>query len=128
MLLIDSSAIVKYLSKESDWEAVIPHINDSFTMPLALVEIGSAFAKKLRDGEMDLAVARELLRIYSNDALIIDQNRYVVSAFEIAIGNRLSIYDSLFVAAALGEGCNLASCDEKQMKVAEKLGVKTIRC
>ncbi len=128
MLFIDSSAIVKYLSKESGWEVVIPHINDSFTIPVALVEIGSAFAKKLRAGEMDPADARELLDIYSKNAILVDQNKYINSAFEIAIDNKLSIYDSLFVAAALGEGCNLASCDEKQIKVAEKLGIKTIKC
>ncbi len=126
MLLIDSSAIVKFFSKEDGWEAVTEYIGSSLTIPLGPVELGSALLKKVRKGEIRMEVAVELLSEYSKNAVLVEQSKHLGTALEIAISNNLAIYDSLFLAAALDEGHDLLSFDNKQIKVAKSLGIKTV--
>lgn len=128
MLLIDSSAVVRFYSTEPGWESMHNYVDTANTIPLALVELGSALHRKVRNNTMDVDYAKELIRAYSGSVGLINQDRYIVTAFEIAVKSNLSVYDSLFIATAMGEGCDLVSCDDRQLKVAESLGVKTIRC
>ena len=128
MLLIDSSAIVKFFSKEPGWEGIEQHIASAVTIPPALVEVGSALLKKLAEREISRQIAAEILTEYSRTAILVNQNKYVPEAFKIAAENGTSIYDSLFIAVAVEEGYELVSCDKKQLKTASKLGIKTIRC
>jgi predicted nucleic acid-binding protein len=128
MLLIDTSAIVKFFSKEPGWEGTAKHVANSLTIPLAAVELGSALLKKARKNEIAQDTAIELLNGYLESAIFVDQNKHLGTAVRIAIKADLAIYDSLFIATALNEGYELASCDEKQIKVANGLGIKTIGC
>jgi len=128
MLLIDSSAVVRFYSKESGWESIRDYVDIANTIPLVLVEMSNALIRKVRNNGIDVDAAKELIRSYSVSVSLVNQDRYIVTAFEIAMKNSLSIYDSLFIAAAIGEGCDLVSCDERQLEVAESLGVRTIKC
>ncbi len=128
MLLIDSSAIVKFFSKEDGWEKVEGYIAESLTVQLALVELPSALHKKVIKKEMEEDIALELLKGYIGSAITLDQKQYMGSAFRIAVGKNISVYDSVFLAAALHEGLDLLSCDEKQLNVARSLGIRTVNC
>jgi len=128
MLLIDSSAIVKFFSKEPGWEEVTKYIADSLTLSFAIVELSSALLKKVIKNELQIDVAMKLVNEYSECAILLNQNKYIRTALKIAISNNLAIYDSLFIAAALDEGYDLASVDGKQLKVAKNLGIKVIKC
>lgn len=128
MLLIDSSAIVKFFSKEPGWETLAEYMASSLTLPLALVELGNALSKKVTKGEIKVDAAIELLDSYSKNAVLIDEGRHLVPALKVAIGNKLAANDSLFIAAAIDEGYDLVSCDQKQIDVARKLGLKAIKC
>jgi predicted nucleic acid-binding protein len=127
-MLIDSSAIVKFITKEPGWESVELYIDQATTIPLALVELGSAFLRKKRKNELPEELGAEILKVYGKTAVFIDQNKYLEAAFEIAFESNVTMYDGLFIAAARGEGGGLVSCDDRQLKVAESLGVRTIRC
>lgn len=126
MLLIDSSAIVKYLSKESGWQEVIGYVSEAHTIPLALVEISNALLIKCKKKEISSNVAAELTEEYSRSAVLVDQDSQIANAFKIAFGNNLTIYDSLFLAVALRDGYDLVSCDRKQIKAAKDLGIKSL--
>ena len=126
MLLVDSSVIVKFFSKEPGWEDTIKYISNSLTIPLALLELGSALSKKVGGEEIKIDIAMEMLDSYSKNAVFVEENAHLVSALKISISNKLAIYDSLFIAIAIDEGYDLVSCDRKQIDVARKLGVNTI--
>lgn len=128
MLLIDSSSIVKFFSKETGWEKVKNYIAESLTIQLAIVELSSALSKKVIKKEMAENTALEFIKEYSEKAILLDQRLYIDSAFKISISKSIPVYDSFFIAAALDEGYDLVSSDEKQMKVARSLGIKVINC
>lgn len=128
MLLIDSSAIVKFFSKEPGWEEVTKYINSSLTLSFAIVELSSGLLKKVIKKELQHSVAEQLINGYSESAILLSQNKYISTALNIAIINKLAIYDSLFIAVALDESYDLVSSDKKQLRVAKSLGIKTIRC
>jgi predicted nucleic acid-binding protein len=52
-----------------------------------------------------------------------DPLEYLPQAREIACEERITVYDALYIAQALKYG-KLATSDEKQGRVAEKLGVE----
>lgn len=128
MLLIDSSAIVRFFSREPGWDQITDYISQSLTLSFALVEFGNALLKKVAKKELKREYAVELIERYSSRAILINQNEYLGAALEIAAENGLVMYDSIFIAAALTEGHELVSCDERQISVAKSLGVKTIEC
>lgn len=125
MKLIDSSVIIKFFSKEPGWESAKEHLTyESATVDLAVKELGNALWKKVRRGEMRLDDAIEILTSYPLAVNILDQKKYLSKALEIAAAHDITLYDSLFVAAAIENGCELVTCDKKQMLLAAKLGVK----
>ncbi len=128
MLLIDSSTLVKYYSREEGWERVEEYVMAGGTISTALIEFGNALSRKVRKKEVAESTAVELLSDYCRDVLLFDQNRHIARAFDISVKNGISFYDSLFIAVAFGEGCDLVSSDEKQLGVAELAGLRVIRC
>ena len=128
MLLIDSSAIVKFFSKETGWEKVKNYISESLTIKLAIAELSSALSRKVRKNEMKENTALEFLDDYSANAILLDETKYVSYAFKLAIARNISVYDSLFITVAAQEGYDLVSCDGRQIRVANSIGVKTINC
>lgn len=126
MLLTDSSAIVKFVSKEPGWESIAGYMGDSLSLSLSVAELGSALRKKVIKKEVRQAAASNIINEYAQHTVLLDQNRYIGTALDIAIKNNLSIYDSLFIAAAAEEGYDLLTCDNKQSKIAKKIGVSTI--
>ena len=57
---------------------------------------------------------------------MVNQEKYLSKAFEIAVRNRITVYDALFVALARELNVELITSDTKQAEVAEKEGVNTV--
>ena len=65
-----------------------------------------------------------LNRLIKEEVILIeDQSKYLDKAMDIAIKNKISVYDSLYIAQSLKYG-ELLTSDETQGKIARKLGVK----
>ena len=126
MLIIDSSTIIKFVSRESGWEDAQHYVSEASTIQLALVELGSGMRKKIRNKEIDTDIALQYIRDYSKSAILLDDRQYAAAAFEISIKKNISVYDCFFVAAALQEGYDLVSSDRNQLEVAKELGIKAI--
>ncbi len=128
MLVIDSSALVKFFSGEEGWESLSQYVTEALTLRFALSELGNALLKKIRSDAADAKKAEEAFAQYSISAVLLHDEEYTKSAFRIGHANGLAMYDSMFIAACTDEGLELVTCDSKQAQVARKLGVKVTEC
>lgn len=128
MEVIDSSALVRFFSKEEGWERVSPYVEESMTLSLAVVELGNALLKKVRIGEIKLKSAMEMLAMYSKKAFLLNDEEYAELAFGTALDNGIAMYDSMFIAACKDEGLGLVTCDGNQAEAARRLGITVTEC
>jgi len=140
--VIDSSTLAKFLLRESGWERVKGILTGKpYTLDLAVKEVANAIWRRVTlMGDVSLEKApvilgdllelrRVALRVEPQDlrrvALRVEpQDQYLGQALRIAIENRVTVYDSLFIAQALAKKAALTTSDERQGRVAERLNVK----
>jgi predicted nucleic acid-binding protein len=123
MKCIDSSAIVKYLSREEGWEALRDDLLDSTTIELAVKELSNAFWVKVRKKDVEFKDALHIISEFNNNAVLVSQSEFLPTAFKISVEHGITVYDSLFIAVAVVKECELVTCDAKQAEVAKKVGV-----
>ncbi|AEK71951.1 hypothetical protein GQS_00240 [Thermococcus sp. 4557] len=135
MIVIDTSALCKFLLKEEGWRDVVPYLqpeSDVHAVDMLLTETTNVIWKNVRiygnfgreDGEKLLG-ALELL--VDKGVITIEENqKYLRRAFELSVEGGIAIYDALFIAQAEALHATLVTCDEKQGKIAEKLGVSVV--
>jgi len=124
--VIDSSSLVKFFSKERGWEKVAQIIEEGvITLDLSIKEVANALWKKILIGEMKEDIAIKILSdLLKREAIIIvNQDEYLIEAFKIANRNKITIYDSLFIALAKSKNLELVTSDIKQYEIAKKEGV-----
>ena len=126
MRLIDSSVIVKFFSEEPGWEDLREYLYTPVSIELSMKELGSALLKKVRKNEFDEDIAIEVLDRYPNTFRFVEQKKSIGKAFAIAKKHNASIYDAMFIAAAMKDGYELLTCDKYQAEVARREGVKTL--
>lgn len=116
ILAIDASVAVKWFAPEifTEQALALPNRYLQLIAPdLIVAEVTSALLKKIRRGEVvagDVHVSIDLLvdRVLTWSTLGMEHD-----AFDMAHTNGCSVYDSLYVALALQEGCQLVTADEK---------------
>jgi len=124
--VIDSSSLVKFFSKEKGWEKVAQIIEEGvITLDLSIKEVANALWKKILIGEMNENIAIKILSdLLKHEAMIIvNQDEYLIEAFKIANRNKITIYDSLFIALAKSKNLELVTSDIKQYEIAKNEGV-----
>ena len=129
MKVADSSALVKYFSREEGWEKVREMILEGLvSLPLSIKEIANALWKKALNGEIRVEDVEKILAdLRRSDAIKFEsQNRYLISAFKIAVKNKVTVYDALFIELSKHLKAELVTSDSKQAEIAEKEGVKAI--
>ncbi len=128
MLLIDTSAIVKFFSQEEGWEQVRQYIADAMTLHMAISELGNALLFKVRKKDLSLKTATEILSKYAKNAVLLNDEEYTEPALQAAYEGGLTMYDSTFLAACMEEGFGLVTCDRTQAKEARRLGIEVTEC
>lgn len=130
MIVIDASSLAKYLLREEGWEAIEEYlIKSPYTVDHIFKEVANAIWKHTilysrLSRETGLMLYSQLKRLIFEKILIVEsQEKYVDKAVEISMQYRIPVYDSLYIAQALKLG-ELVTSDEKQARIAEKLGVK----
>ena len=134
MIVIDASTLAKYVFKEPNWRRVSELVmeDDVVSVSLVLEEVANAIWKRtviLRADDVDTAYERyRLLRRLVDSGVIglEDGASFLDDALGVALGNRLTIYDSLYITQARRHGAILATSDKKQGEVARRLGVGTV--
>ena len=124
MKVIDSSALIKYIAKEENWEKVEEHLKEGcVTVDLAIKETANALVKKALKNEVTTETAKEIINYLPKIVRITPQKEHFSKALEIAIKHKLVIYDALFIALSANTNTPLLTSDEKQAKTSKEYGV-----
>jgi predicted nucleic acid-binding protein len=130
-IVIDSSALAKFLLKEEGWDRVREIIiKRPYTLELAVKEVANAIWRRvslLKDISIEKAITllNDLLELKKRLLIIEPQDIYMKQAFEIAVKEKITVYDALFMAQAFMKQATLISSDKEQCEIAEKLDIKT---
>jgi predicted nucleic acid-binding protein len=119
--VIDSSALIKYVSREEGWEIVETHIKEGcVTLELAIKETANALVKKVLKNEVATETAKKIIAHLPKIVRIVPQTEHFSKAVEIATKYKITIYDALFIALAVNFGQPLLTSDKKQAEISEK--------
>lgn len=133
-MIADSSALVAfYLNEETK-----PLLEKEFlrertaTIDLALKEILNAVLKRVRRKKIDrkdgsFILDRLMESVEGKVIEILPQINLLRRATTLSFKHNLSIYDTLFIAAALEEKEELLTLDQAQAEAAQKEGVVVIK-
>jgi len=123
MPIVDSSAYVKYFAKEPGWDKAAEHLIQPTSIGLALAEVANALSKKVSLSEINKDDAALLLRKMIEITKLVGESESVIPALKMSIEKRITVYDALFIVAALEHRLGLTTSDAKQARAAEELGV-----
>lgn len=120
--VLDASILVKWFSQEENTEKALAlreqHISQEieiFIPELAFLEvINSLRYKKKNEKELEKAI-NDLWNIQINVVAL--STDILGKTAKIALGNNLSIYDSLYIAIAQLHGCPLITSDTEIYKI-----------
>ncbi|RLE86885.1 MAG: PIN domain nuclease [Thermoprotei archaeon] len=132
MIVIDASALAKYVLHEDGWEEVSRYIREMrplYSVDHVLKEVANAiwkhaFIRKLITAKVALQLYNLLERLTVSQAIILeDELKYVKRAIEIALKHGITVYDALYIAQAekLGE---LLTSDEIQESISRELRIR----
>lgn len=131
MIVIDASAIAKYVLKEEHWEQVRGYLTaEPRSLDLALAEVSNAIWKHQviyrKISSSEATVLFKVLQKLGADVLILESFAgYLRGATEIAVKEKLTIYDALYIVQAQRYG-HFVTSDDFQRKIAVKLGLDVV--
>ena len=130
MIVIDTSALSKYLLKEEGWRSVREYLAlGCYSVDLITKEVVNVIWKhfillKSVDENTADTIYSLLKKLIANQVIEIESGElYLDSAYQISKKYKIPIYDSLYIAQAKEKG-ELLTGDKVQASVAEKNGVK----
>ena len=130
MIVIDSSALAKYLLREEGWRGVEKYLlKPTYSIDHVVKEVSNAIWKHaivhgyISKG-MALNVYSLLKRLIEEEVIVLEtQEKYIDKAIEIALDNKITVYDALYIAQAINYG-ELVTSDKVQSIVAKKYGIR----
>ena len=130
MIVIDSSALAKYLLREEGWRGVEKYLlKPTYSIDHIVKEVSNAIWKHAIvhgyiSKDIALNVYSLLKRLIEEEIIVLEtQEKYIDKAIEIALDNKITVYDALYIAQAISYG-ELVTSDKVQAIVAEKYGIR----
>lgn len=117
--MIDSSVFVKYLSREEGWREAERHLTRPVTVPLALKEVANTLRTKTLAGDVAAEDAKQMISKVASMVRLVTQEALIGDSFQISVDHQITVYDALFIAAAIHSKEELVTCDEKQASSKE---------
>jgi len=117
--VLDSCVIAAIFFKEDASPRALESVAecDPFTLDLAFCEVGNVAWKQVsffgEDKERALDALRDCLEFINSTCILLNSSGLLEEAFEIAVLDKTSFYDSLFLAAAEKERVPLLTLDKK---------------
>ncbi len=115
--VVDASVAVKWFIPEIHTDAALCLLNDESELiapDLFLPEFANVLWKKIRRNELSEVDARDVLNALPTVPIQFHSaNRLVNPAFEIARALDRTVYDSLYVALAESEACEMVTADQR---------------
>ena len=131
--VLDSSVLAAMFFKEAASPRALKCASecDPVTLDLAMAKVGNVAWKQVvffgESKDRALDALHDCRDFMATACTIIKASDLSMKAFQIAVEDRISYYDSLFLAAAEREGIPLMTLDQKlQEKAKEKRDVRLI--
>ncbi|WP_243665551.1 type II toxin-antitoxin system VapC family toxin [Vulcanisaeta sp. JCM 16159] len=128
--MIDASALTAFILKEPGWQSLIGYFMNSVSVDHVIKEVMNVIWKVQIRGiitkEYSIKLRDILMSLISKNIIIEPEEKYVDKAFTIAMDNRITIYDALYVALAISRGLPLLTLDNKQGEVARRIGINVV--
>ncbi len=122
MIVIDASALAKVVLREESWESV-PLTSKTATLDYAFIEALNAIWKAVvrkRLDEEDAKERTEALKYLSKSLLLFEAENYLERGLEIALSEKITVYDALYIALAEELRAEFYTSDVKQFEAAKK--------
>lgn len=129
MRAIDSSSLAKFFSREEGWDKVKDVMLEGVvTLDLAIKEVASVLWKKVLRNEISRRTAETILKNLAEEKAIpiINQEKFITKAFTLAVNEKITVYDALFIIAAKELNMELVTGDREQAEAAARSGIKVI--
>ena len=129
VIVIDASSLAKYILREDNWERVRVYLlNEPYSLTLALAEVSNAIWKHyVLYNKISHEVAKTMFDALKKlrDVVVFEPiEKYLDDAMDISMEEGVTVYDALYLAQAKEIGYLLTS-DEKQWKIAKKIGIQS---
>lgn len=114
--VVDASVAVKwYLTEEHSTAAslLLADEHERIAPELIMIESAQVLAKRERLGEISASDAQASLVALRHSTHLEESAPLVSAALDIALAHHRSVYDSLYVALAIREGCQLVTADRR---------------
>lgn len=117
-VVVDASVVVKWYVPEvasGDASRLLDGTTARFAPDLLVAEFGNVLWKKVRKGELSDLEAHQIAEgfVSACPVALHALTPYLRSALEIATRRQCTVYDALYLALALSEGCQLATADAR---------------
>jgi predicted nucleic acid-binding protein len=120
-LVVDASVAAQWVLHEPGREEALTLLEDyrmgrlRLAAPRLIVyEIGSVLWKKQQRGELSDSQSEKAYSLFlAHCPMIVEPEGIAESALRLATAHRRTFYDSLYLALALGLGCELITADRK---------------
>lgn len=131
-LVVDASVAVKWFLPEIHSEAagrILKSRQKLLAPDLIWAEVGNTLWKKNIRQEITMEESSGILKDFLRFPLEIYSSKTLIdTAWNLALRCRISVYDGLYIALAVGSGCSLVTADRKfyESLRAEAVGKKLI--
>lgn len=126
MIIIDASALSKYILKEPNWLDVEKYLVDAKSVDHVVKEVSNAIWKAYIRNIISKEDATEklnaLLNLIGINIILVNELEIIEEAIKVAFDENITIYDALYIVLAEKENCALVTCNKKQAKIYKKRG------
>nr|MDO8063151.1 type II toxin-antitoxin system VapC family toxin [Candidatus Freyrarchaeum guaymaensis] len=122
VVVVDASALAMVLLQEEGWERV-QLTGETATLNHALVEVLNALWKAAVRGRLDEDDAKErcgALTLLARGLHVFKAEDYLERSLSIALSEKVTVYDALYIALAERLGAKLQTSDARQFEAARK--------
>lgn len=124
--VLDSSIIAAIFFQEKASKKAVQLVQDKdlVTVDLALAEVGNVAWKRVslfgEDEELMAEALRISIKFITTSCEVLNMIELMDTAYEIAVEEKITVYDALFLAAALKEKIPLFTLDKK-LKIRDEV-------
>ena len=131
--VIDTSALIRLFIPDGPlpegFEKFLKGVERGNNMAIApellMVESANVLDRKRKMDEISETESTQLLTdVLSMPIRYFSHGPLIPAAFDLALENKLTLYDAVYLALALAQGAILFSADKEMQKIADKIHVR----
>jgi predicted nucleic acid-binding protein len=130
--VVDANVAVKWVLEEIHSETASRLLNDSHTLLVPdffFCEVGNILWKQVRFGTATLEEAEFNFNQITMTPIQVYQSKFLVlSALKIAVRVQQAIYDCVYLALAVSQGCKMVTADERFVNALQGDVLATYLC